>query len=217
MLCRSQRIVLKYDNCPDIYLIGAISHEDYSLIPQHVLDNYASLFKVKRPKYYKFDSLQECANAIKSLEGVEGVCLYYNNDQNIIKLKSDWFLKLFHMKSELASIEKVIDLFLQLNRPSFIGFYDFVARNLDFEIANQVRGELSRVCDADKEVNEILLGMKKFLEKIINLPTRKEQAKIIIESYGNTNRASFVFKLLDKKNLDKDDIKKLLFQVLKNE
>jgi len=48
------------------------------------------------------------------------------------------------------------------------------------------------------------------------LPTRKEQAQLVISSYGETNRAAFVFKLLDGKSFGKEEYKKLLFQVLKN-
>jgi hypothetical protein len=48
------------------------------------------------------------------------------------------------------------------------------------------------------------------------LPSRKEQAQLVISSYGETNRAAFVFKLLDGKSLGKEEYKKLLFQILKN-
>ena len=37
----------------------------------------------------------------------------------------------------------------------------------------------------------------------------------VFGAYGNTNRATFLFKLLDGKQLDDDAIKKLIYQVLK--
>jgi hypothetical protein len=37
----------------------------------------------------------------------------------------------------------------------------------------------------------------------------------VIESYSTTNRSSMIFKLLDGKNLDQNDMKKLLYQCLK--
>jgi hypothetical protein len=52
--------------------------------------------------------------------------------------------------------------------------------------------------------------------RLRSLPSRKEQAQLVISSYGETNRAAFVFKLLDGKSLGKEEYKKLLFQVLKN-
>jgi hypothetical protein len=44
----------------------------------------------------------------------------------------------------------------------------------------------------------------------------KLQAEQVISAYGNTNRASFLFKILDNRPLGKEEYKKLLFQVLKN-
>jgi hypothetical protein len=52
--------------------------------------------------------------------------------------------------------------------------------------------------------------------RLRSLPSRKEQAQLVISSYGETNRAAFVFKILDNRPLGKDEYKKLLFQVLKN-
>jgi len=46
-------------------------------------------------------------------------------------------------------------------------------------------------------------------------PGRKVQAQQILAAYGNTNRAAFVFTLLDGKSLSKDQLKKLLYQVTK--
>jgi hypothetical protein len=75
---------------------------------------------------------------------------------------------------------------------------------------------VSRICDGAVGVNAIISGMKLFVnETLKQLPTRKDQAIKVIQSYGNTNRASFVFKLLDGKNLETEDRKKLLYQVLK--
>ena len=46
--------------------------------------------------------------------------------------------------------------------------------------------------------------------------SRKEKAATIISSYGKTNRASFVFNILDGKTISDEQIKKLMFQVIKN-
>jgi hypothetical protein len=58
--------------------------------------------------------------------------------------------------------------------------------------------------------------MRNFVNtKVRNLPTRKEQAMVILNSYGETNRSGYLFKILDNKPLENDDYKKLLFQILK--
>jgi hypothetical protein len=56
--------------------------------------------------------------------------------------------------------------------------------------------------------------MKVFLERIKGLPTRKEQALAIIQAYGSTARTAFLFKMLDGKELEQSDRKKLLYQCL---
>lgn len=86
----------------------------------------------------------------------------------------------------------------------------------DFEIAEFCRGHISKICDAMKTVNEIVAGFQRFLLKISDLPTRKDKAQAILQAYGTTNRSGMVFSLLDDKPLSKDELKKLLYQVLKN-
>jgi hypothetical protein len=44
---------------------------------------------------------------------------------------------------------------------------------------------------------------------------RKDAALAIIKAYGETNRASFAFKLLDGHPLTEKEYKKLIFQCLK--
>jgi len=74
---------------------------------------------------------------------------------------------------------------------------------------------ISQVCDAKKQVDSILGGMDRFVNGIKGLPTRKDQALKITSAYSTTNRAGFVFQLLDGRTLDKDAIKKLYWQCLK--
>jgi hypothetical protein len=56
--------------------------------------------------------------------------------------------------------------------------------------------------------------MKSFVEPLKKLP-RKDAALKIISAYGETNRKSFCFNLLDSREIDSEGIKKLMFQVLK--
>ncbi len=58
--------------------------------------------------------------------------------------------------------------------------------------------------------------MKDFIKTVKTYPSRKEQADLIISSYGITNRSSFCFSLLDGKELEKSQLTKLMHQVLKD-
>lgn len=211
------RIVLNYGDEPDIYLIGAVDHTDYSLFSQDALDTLTFQFNVKRPKRYNYESIAEMIKAVDELKGQEGLCVYCNKGQTIRKVKSAWYLALHRMKAEFGSIERVIDFYFTLNRPTYQEFYNHVSTNFDFEIAEQARGDISRICEGMKEVNLIIASMTEFAAKVKqkHVNNRKLQAADILQAYGNTNRSGMVFALLDGRLLTKDDVKKLLYQVLK--
>jgi hypothetical protein len=216
----SNKIVIGYDK-PELYLIGAIDHNDYSLYSQVYLNAFAKStsntygIEIKRPPLYNFKDIDDLLLQTKDWKGKEGIVLYSNNGQSLHKVKSLWYLSLHHMKDELANVERVIDVWLSLNKPDYNTFYNYIVTTFDFELANMTRGNLSKVCEAYKEVLDIINHMHLFVNNIKSLSTRKEQAAQIISSYGKTNRASFLFNILDGRNVSDDDIKKLLFQVLK--
>lgn len=243
----NNKIVINYGAEPELYLVAIINHEDYSLKTQDYLDKEAVRLGVKRPRRFKFGTFEEMFQAINALDysktrefqspvdmnttgelktgferDFEGFCVYFRNGQEIRKVKSAWYLALHKLKSELSSIDKVMDLWATLNYPTFQEFYDYIQANFDYEIAEASRGFASRICEAKKEVDGIIDGMKKFVEKIRSLgaahgfvKARALQAKEIFSAYGNTNRAGYLFSILDGKVLTRDQIKKLLYQVMK--
>jgi len=208
---------LNYGDEPDWYLVGMIWHGDYELHSQSDLDDFAKRHNLKRPATYTFSDVNDLLQNVDQWKGKEGVCVYSNNDQSIHKVKGAWYLALHHMKSELSNIEKVMDVWLEQGMPDYQTFYNYIFTTFDFELAEQIKGMISRIVDGKKEVNKIVDGMNSFVNnRLRSLPSRKEQAQLVISSYGETNRAAFVFKLLDGKSFGKEEYKKLLFQVLKN-
>jgi len=211
------KIVLNYGDEPDWYLVGVVNHINYSLQMQDTLNEFARVADLKRPATYTFSSVQDLLKDVDQWRGKEGVVVYSKNDQMLHKVKGAWYLALHHMKSELSNIEKVIDVWLEQGMPDYQTFYSYIFTTFDYELAEQCRGMISRICDAKKEVDMIVSGMNEFVNnRLKTLPTRKLQAEQVISAYGITNRASFLFKLLDGKSLGKEEYKKLLFQVLKN-
>lgn len=207
------RIVLRYPE-PDIYLIGAICHENYELMTQTRLDSYAMDYGVKRPRYFKFDSLKEMHESVEAFKGMEGLCVYCNYDQDIRKVKSADYLARHRMKDELGSFERVVDFYFTQGRPNFHDFISVIEDTVDFETAQECIGDASRIVEGMKEVQKIIDHMTVFLGRFKDL-TRKQIATEVLSAYGNTNRASYVFKILDGKTLEDKDYKKLLYQVLK--
>ena len=210
------KIVINYGDKADWYLVGMIKHEDYLIFPQDFLDEFAKTINVKRPATYTFSDVNDLLQNVEMWKGKEGVVIYSNNGQMLHKVKGAWYLALHHMKSELSNVEKVMDVWLEQQMPDYNTFYSYIVTSFDYELAEQCRGHISNLCDGRKEVDKIIDHMRGFINsKIRTLPTRKEQAVTILNSYGETNRSGYLFKLLDNKPLEKDDYKKLMFQVLK--
>jgi hypothetical protein len=211
------KIVLSYGDEPIWKLIGFINHINYSLAQQDMLDAMAKKYDLLRPEIYTFTDISDMLQIVDKWQNKEGVCLYSKNDQVIHKIKASKYLLLHHLKSELSSLEKVLDVWLEQGMPDYRTFYNYIFTTFDFELAEQIKGTISRICDAKKEVDLIVSGMNDFVNnRLKTLPTRKLQAEQVISAYGNTNRAAFLFKILDNRPLGKEEYKKLLFQVLKN-
>ena len=210
------KIVLSYGDEPMWKLIGFIDHINYSLASQDMLDLMAKKYDLLRPEIYTFTDISDMLQIVDKWQNKEGVCLYSKNDQVIHKIKASKYLLLHHLKSELSSLEKVLDVWLEQGMPDYQTFYNYIFTTFDFELAEQIKGTISRIVDGKKEVNKIVDGMNEFVNNRLHLlPSRKEQAQLVISSYGETNRAAFVFKILDNRPLGKEGYKKLLFQVLK--
>jgi hypothetical protein len=207
-------IVINYGDEPDMVLTGIVLHDTYRLATQAYLDIEAICLEVNRPQSYSFDSMEQMQEAVSRFKGVEGLCLYYNEGQNILKCKGDWYLNAHRFKSDIASLEKIVDLWFSMDRPSYQSFIEFITNTYDFELAQQCRGNVSRICESWKEVLEIENAMKQKVETLRGM-SRKDQATIVLQAYGQTNRASFVFQLLDSKQWNNDAYKKLLYQCLK--
>ena len=212
----NQKIILNYGDQPDWYLVGQVDHIDYALMSQHGLDELAKEHGWKRPVTYTFPTVEELLANVEQWKGKEGVCVYSKDGQQIHKVKGAWYLALHRMKEALASFDKVVDVWYSQGEPDYQTFEANIISQFDWELWQQCRGDASRICDGAKEVNKIVDAFTSFVEKRLKpLPSRKEQAIETIKAYGDTNRASFIFKLLDGKELSSEDRKKLMYQVLK--
>lgn len=236
----SNKIVITYPE-PDLYLLAVINHADYAYSSQKSVDDLAHELGVKRPRRFNFDTFDSMFAAIHALDyaetrkkqspqevltevrakeqseltrDFEGFCVYCNKDQDIRKVKGAWYLAMHKLKSELSSIDKVVDLWATLDYPEYQSFIKYIEEKFDWEIAQVCRGFASRICEGKKEVDKIIEGMVRFIEPLKTKP-RKDAAIAIQKAYGETNRGGYCFQLLDGKTLNRDSYKKLLYQVLK--
>ena len=206
------RIIIDYTEA-DIILIGAINHEDYSNWTQDNLDVLAKTLGVKRPEIYKFDSIDDCINTVKTWTDKEGICIYSEGSQYIRKTKADLYLRMHRFKSE-ASLENTLELYLEANQPSYQEFESLLITQFDYECFNLVRGFASTISDAKKEVGNLIDKMIQFVEPLKSV-IRKDAAIKITSSFGTTGRSGMCFTILDGKPLTIDQIRKLYWQFLK--
>ena len=212
----NQRIILNYGDSPAWYLVGAVYHDNYTLEEQDVLDTWAKDLDLLRPPSYTFPTIEALLAHVEQWKGKEGVVIYSKHGQMLHKAKGMWYLALHRMKEALSSIDKVIDVWFEGGNPSYQEFENSITSQFDYELWVQIRPEVSRICDAWKDVQKIVVGMQTYVNETLKpLPTRRDQAMNVLASYGQTNRAAFVFKLLDGKVLGSEDMKKLLYQCLK--
>lgn len=206
-------IVLNYGEQPKLFLTGIIKHKDYSYLKQNETDRYGLEWNTERPEYFSYNDLPFMIDSIRALKDKEGVCIYFNDGQDIKKLKSTDYLSKHAFKSNMT-IDNLIDLFIRFECPVYNDFYNKIEKEFDYECAKMAQTLCSKIADAMKSVNKIIEHMKEFIEPLKE-KSRKEAASEIIKAYGTTNRSSFVFSLLDGKQLKDEQIKKLLFQVIK--
>lgn len=207
----TNQIVLNYPE-PELYLTGAVDHKDYKYATQADLDRVANDLRVKRPKYKSYGSIEQMLTDVNGLKGEEGVCVYYGNEQHIRKVKSEWYVTVHNFRNDMTP-KNIIDLYLEHNMPSYDEFSTLILNQFTYEGLLQARSLISHICDAKKESNKIVAGMERFLLNNKG-KSRKEMADVILSSYGTTNRADMVFSLLDGKELNTKQWKKLLHQTI---
>jgi len=211
----TNKIVYAESSEPDLWLIGGVYHHDYSYMSQDLLDTISKAYEIQRPKLYSFDTFDEMKVAVEKFEDCEGIVVYSSDGQTLKKTKALKYLRLHRILAGLENEENVIDMFIDQGCPHYSDFYNYFCTNFDYEVAENLRGQISRTVDAWKECGRMIEGMNRSVDEVRKISTRKEQAAHILSSWGNTNRASFAFKMLDNKELNHDDKKKLMFQVMK--
>ena len=211
-LSPTNQIVIKYPE-PDLYFLNIIYHEDYSYASEDLLNDLSLELKVKRPKTYHFNSIDEMLKTVEIFKGIEGICAYYNNRQSIRKIKSAEYLVLHTFKSQ-CSLDSIIDLYFELEEPKYNEFIHKIQEKWDFECSQMARPFVSKIADSAKQVDKFMQSLSNFVEPLKNI-SRKEAAQTILSSYGpTTGRSSCAFTLLDSKLLSIRQKKKLLYQFI---
>ena len=209
------RIVLDYGDKPIFWLTNIIRHRDYSYWKQNDLDDFAAKFNLKRPKRYVYSTLDELKKVIQEIPNFEGVCVYFNNDQDILKLKSESYLVKHAFKST-CNLNTVVDLWFKYKQPDLDTFVKILQSQFDYECAQYAYPFVRRIAIAGTKMKYFLNSIHAHLEIYKDL-SRKDFAIKTLAIYGKGSiKSSLIFNQLSGKELTEDMLKKFLFFYLEN-
>jgi hypothetical protein len=196
------------------YFLGAIDKTNLNVIPSsNLTDIWRKIGPISVPKTYSFNvltDLSKISKHVKNWKGEEGIVISYNNGQNRIKLKTEWYCFIHKVKSQLSSTKNLIDFYIEKEMPSSKEFYKIIETEFDYEIAIQLKDELEKICNAGDRAKKYIDHVLEVVHDIRKVETRKEQALMIKRNFKENS--SFVFCVLDGKIITKEQWTKLINQ-----
>jgi hypothetical protein len=207
----NNRIVLDYGNEPQLFLVGMVQNFSYGYRDQRYLDDVAEHLGILRPRKFAFNSLSEMLESVKELKNEEGICYYFNYEQDIKKIKSLDYLAKHRFKSNVSD-ENIVDLFLELECPDAISFFKHIMDTFDFEVANFSNEYITKVCNAYATYQAVFAKVYSLYLRVKDY-SRKDAARVIQEELQPYIRF-MCFSFLDGKEIKKETIKKLLLHYM---
>jgi hypothetical protein len=198
-------VIVVRSNQIEFYLIGAINKNGMCVVSSKDLtDIWRKIGPISIPQSYKFldtNSISKIAETIKCWKGKEGIVVSYNNGQNRIKLKSDWYLFCHRVKSQLSSKNNLIEFYIEKEMPQNEEFYKIIETEFDYEIAAQLKKDIENICKAGEKAKAHIKKMSEMIFDIRKVESRKSQAEMIKRNY--LEDSGFAFSLLDNKEINK--------------
>lgn len=198
----------------EFYLIGAVNKNGMVVVSSPDLtDIWRKIGPIPIPQSYQFNDisdLSKIAQLVKGWKGKEGIVISYNNNQNRIKLKSDWYCFIHRVKSQLSSTKNLIEFYVDKEMPSCEDFYKLIETEFDYELAVQLKSDLEKIWEAGEKAKKYIDHILDVLHDIRKVETRKEQAEMIKRNFQENS--SFAFSILDGKIVSKEQWIKLINQ-----
>lgn len=207
-------ICLRESEEPKISLIGIVSNRDARYYPQKFLNIVAKEYGFDRPKEYTYESLEECIKDVTNWVGMEGIVLYSPDGQTLKRIKSEQYRYLHRICTGNRSISSVLDMFMVSPKfYNYVDFYKYVSDNYYVELAEKIKDDMKQITEAyGKFINTVQI-LKRSMEYIRLMDTRKKQAMAIQEQYEGWVVA-LAFSILDNKEIDDKMIKKSMEKIL---
>jgi hypothetical protein len=210
----SRIICLREFDEPTLVLLGVVVNETGDYLSQAWVDMIARDWKMERPKRYEYNSISECIADVEAWVGREGVVLYSPDGNTLKKIKSSHYLSLHRLSFGIKNISNVLDVFMESSR--FVeskDFYNYVVTTLDFEIAERVKDDITKITEAYGKFIHSVNTIERAMEYISKLDSRKKQAMAIQEHWDGW-LIPCAFSLLDNKPLDDKLVKKSMEKLL---
>jgi hypothetical protein len=202
----TNRIVLNETAEPTLWLIGMVSHSDYSYIPQHNLDTYAKEMEVERPKSFGIrlsDNIENFKKSIEPLKDIEGVVIYdepAGDEMNQIlkKIKTLRYLELHRVFTGVKSVDHLFDIFVEYGCTERENFETLLATNFDWELVTTLKPLTDELYLKWKRITTQLDWIRGYITnpEFIELD-RKNKAQKILELFPNFTGIAFA--MLDGK------------------
>lgn len=177
------------------YFLGAVDKRTLELVHgSDLLNMWRDLGCPPTPKRYQFGNLKELSqvvNWVKGWKGAEGVVVTYNNGQNKIKIKSQWYLWIHRIKSQLNSENNLIEYYIEKEMPSSQELFKYIEQEFDFEIATQLSSLIDRITEAGDKAKKHIKRTEEFVHEIRNFPSRREIAKAIKNNHKQSSALAF--------------------------
>jgi hypothetical protein len=204
----SNKIVIDYGDEPRLVFTGQITHDDYSYIRNEILDRNAPMLELERPPTYGFNSFESMQQSMSELKGIEGICIYYNDDQDIKKMKTEEYLMLHSVKFKLG-YKNLIDMIYEENVCEE-RFKEMIERLYDYEGLRYVEHLINDIYLVDYTLKEGIMGCYWTIVNCDKPADRKEFAEIV---FGKEERykifSAFLFKLYE---MEDPDVRALLMK-----
>jgi hypothetical protein len=189
-------IVLREHDEPTLTLLAIVDNESGEYLESVVVDENAKAWNISRPKYYYYSSISECIADVNMWRDSEGVVIRHG--QILKKVKAEHYLTLHKLKSSIASLGNLLDVYLtSTNRGDYNSFYNFIETTMDYELAEACKDNMRKITNTNVEILAETEEAKQFVSTL-NGATRKDNAVAICQKY-NDWRKGLCFNLLDGK------------------
>jgi hypothetical protein len=189
----------------EFYLLGAINKNGMVVVSHSDLtDIWRKIGPISAPQTYHFDNFSDLSKIyqhVKNWKGKEGIVISYNNNQNRIKLKSDWYCFINRVKSQLNSTDNLINFYIDKEMPPNEDFSKIIETEFDYEIAVQLKDEIEKICNSGEKAKKYIDHLLEMIHDIRKVETRKEQAQMIKRNCGDNS--AYAFSILDNKEITK--------------